>query len=574
MNTKNAVWGTIAVVGVGVGGWVWTHRASGAEIIYKTAAITRGDLRQTVSATGTVQPFTTVDIKSRAGGEVKVLPVEVGDKVKAGDLIASIDPTDSQTTYDQARADVEAGTARINQAEQTLSLQGITAETAIAQAKAAVDAAKSRLNQAKSTATSQPLLTNAAVSQAKASLNTSLQALAQLKSGTDPQARADAKAAYNSAKANLTNAELQLNRQKQLVAKGFVAQSAVDTAQAAYDVARANANSAQARADTVGDAQTASIAAAESRVNESRANLRSAEANRVQISLRNQDVANAEAALQQARIALQTAYANKAQIGIRAADVRTAKAQIARSQAALTNAKIVLDLTTIRAPRAGVILQKYVEQGTIITSGQSFNSSGTSIVQLGDLSRVLVDAAVDEADIGEVRVGQTVKVTLDALPDKDFEGRVRRIDPRGTSDQNVTTIRTQIELLHPNSSALRVGLNAECEFLVREKKNVLIAPARAVKDVKGKKMVQVLPPKPKDSQTQPEPIGKEVQTGVEIGDQVEIVGGINEGDKIVTAVIKPGEGGGGKGGGKGGPPGGGGKGGPPGGGGGGGRGGR
>ena len=570
MNTKNAVWGTIALVGLGAGGWVWTHRASGAEITYKTATITKGDLRQTVSATGTVQPFTVVDIKSRAGGEVKVLPVEVGDRIKAGALIASIDPTDSQTTYDQARADVDAGQARISQAEQNLALQAITAENAIAQAQSAINAAKARLIQAQATAKSQPAITNAAVAQSKASLNTSLQSLAQLKSGTDPQARADAKASYNSAKANLTNAELQLNRQKQLVAKGFVAQSTVDAAQAAYDVARANANSAKARADTVGDAQEASIAAAESRVTESRASLRSAEANRVQISLRNQDVTNAQATLNQARIALQTAYANKAQIGIRAADVRTAKAQIARSQAALTNAKIVLDLTTIRAPRDGVILQKYVEQGTIITSGQSFNSSGTSIVQLGDLSRVLVDAAVDEADVAQVSVGQTVKVTLDALPDKDFEGRVRRIDPRGTSDQNVTTIRTQIELLHPDSASLRVGLNAECEFLVREKKNVLIAPTRAIKNDKGKKTAQVLPPKAKDSTVQPPPTAREVKTGLEIGDQVEITDGLKEGDKVVTATIKPGEGGGGagKGGGKGGPPGGG-KGGPPGGGGGG-----
>ena len=558
MNTKTVVWGTAAVLGAGIVGWTWTHKAANADVIYKTATVEKRDLRQVVSATGVVQPFTVVDIKSRAGGEVKVLPVDVGSHVKAGDLIASIDPTDSQTTYDQARADVDAGQARIGQAEQTRTFQAATTVTGIAQAESLVRSAETRLAQAKATAAAQPILTEAAIRQARASLLTAQQNLAQLQQGTDPQARADAQSAFASAQANLQNALLQLNRQKQLVGKGFVAQSAVDTAQAAYDVAKAQADAAQIRSQTVGGSQTASIAAAQSRVNEAREAVRTAEANRVQIGLRRQDVASAQAALVQAQVGLQTALANRAQVGIRGADVQTAKAQIARSQAALTNAKIVLDLTTIRAPRDGVILQKYVEQGTIITSGQSFNSVGTSIVQLGDLSRVLVDAAVDEADISQVSVGQKVKVTLDALPDKEFEGRVRRIDPRGTTDQNVTTIRTQIEILNPEPG-LRVGLNAECEFLVHEKKNVLVIPARAVKNDKGKKTVQVLPSgdkSDKNAAPKAEPQSRVITTGMETGDSVEVTNGLQEGDTIVTATIKPGDdngGKGGKGGDKGGP---------------------
>jgi HlyD family secretion protein len=289
----------------------------------------------------------------------------------------------------------------------------------------------------------------------------------------------------------------------------------------------------------------------------------------VQIGLRNQDVANARAALLQARANLDTARANRAQIGIRAADIESAKAQIARSQAQFGNAKVQLESTTIRAPRAGVILQKYVEQGTIITSGQSFNSVGTSIVQIGDLSRIFVNAQVDEADIAQVAVGQKVKVTLDAFPDEEFEGRVRRVDPRGTTDQNVTTILTQVEILKPNRR-LRPGLNSECEFIVAEKEGVLAIPSRAVRNKQGKKFVLVLTPDPAKKPAPKAPgngggeAGKtaerEVETGLEAGDTIEIVSGLKEGDKVVTATIEPDAqkgGGGGQGGGRpGGPPGG------------------
>ncbi len=553
MTSKSLLWGTGAVALAGIGGWAWTHKTSASDVIYKTAPVEKSDLRQVVSATGVVQPFTVVDIKSRAGGEVKTLAVDVGTRVKAGQLIARIDPTDSQTTFDQALADVDAGNARISQAEQNQSLQGATTVTGIAQAQAAVVAAQARLTQAKAQAAAQPALTQAAIRQARASLFTSRQTLAQIQQGTDPQARADAQSAYASAQANLTNAGLQLKRQQQLVDKGFVAQSSVDIAQATYDVAKAQTEAAQTRAQTVGQSQTASIEAAKSRVNESQEAVRTAEANRVQIDLRKQDVANAAATLAQAQANLQTALANRAQISIRGADVRTARAQIARSQASLTNAKIVLGSTTIRAPRNGVILQKYVEQGTIITSGQSFNSQGTSIVQLGDVSRVLVDAAVDEADISQVSLGQKVKITLDALPDKEFEGRVRLIDPRGSTDQNVTTIRTRIEILNPEANVLRPGLNAECEFLVREKKDVLVIPTKAVRGDKGKKTVQVLPQTGDKGKggPQPEPQTRTITTGMETGDSVEVVDGLKEGDTVVTATIKPGDMKGGKGGGPG-----------------------
>jgi HlyD family secretion protein len=514
-----------------------------------------------VSATGTIQPLTTVDIKSRAGGEVKELPVEVGTFVKPGTLIARIDPTDSLTAFNQAEADVSAAAARVGQARDTLALQRLSIATAVADAEAQVRAAQARLAQAEQQARVQPSLTESAIRQSRAGLRRAEQSLAQLRAAGNPQERAQAQAALQTAEANLRNAEQNLRRQEQLLAKGFVAEAAVDSARTERDVAQAQAEQARARQRTIGAEQSGAVAVAEAQVSEARAALRTAEAGRVQISLRRQDVASARAALSQARTALQAARANAAQAAIRAADIQTARAQTARSEAQLRNARVQLDSTTIRAPRAGVILQRYVEQGTIITSGQSFNSVGTSIVQIGDMSRVFVDANVDEADIAQLKVGQKVNVTLDAYPDDTFEGRIRRIDPRGTTEQNVTIIKTQVEITKPDLR-LRPGMNAECEFVIAEAKDVIAVPARAVKEQKGKKIVEVLVGEKPDEKTET----REVKTGIEGGDVIQIVSGLKEGDKVVTQTIRPGDdkngrgggggrpgGGGGQGGGRGGP---------------------
>src|SRR5947209_18942160 len=83
-----------------------TAKAKGPEI--HTAKVERGDVVSSVSATGTLQALTTVDVKSNVGGRVDLLTVDVGSRVKKGQLIAKIDPTDTQSSYNQAKADDEA----------------------------------------------------------------------------------------------------------------------------------------------------------------------------------------------------------------------------------------------------------------------------------------------------------------------------------------------------------------------------------------------------------------------------------------------------------------------------------
>jgi HlyD family secretion protein len=221
--------------------------------------------------------------------------------------------------------------------------------------------------------------------------------------------------------------------------------------------------------------------------------------------------------------------ANRAQVGIRAADIETAKAQIARSDASLNNAKVVLDSTTIRSPRDGVILQKYVEQGTIISSGQSFNSQGTSWCRsatlASSLSRPRWTSRTSRSAAGPDGAADTGR-----LPDQTVVGQVERTNPLGTTDQNVTTIKTRIQVLTPDPQ-LRPGLNAECEFIIAEKKDVLVIPTRAVQSREGQEDGPGAEGRRKDAKPEP----REVTTGMEAGDSVEVTSGLQEGDKVVTA---------------------------------------
>jgi HlyD family secretion protein len=519
-----------------IASWITVGKMRAAkanEPTIETAKVEKGTVVNSVSATGILQPLTTIDLKSNVGGQIDKLAVDVGTVVKAGQIIATVDPTDSRTALNQAEADLSAANARLFQSKQTLTLQTEQHGVEVQQAQNSYDTAVARLAQAEAQAKVQPTLTKASIKQAQANYVLAQQNLRQLKEAGAPVGTIDAKSSYNQAKASTDKAKRNLDRQQGLFDKGFISASAYDDAKLTYDNAAAQAESAKERLDTIGQDYDAQLKASEARVDQAAASLDNAKANAVQDEMKRQDLAAARSAVGQALASLRSAKANALQIPIKAADIRTSQSGVVRSQATLDNAKTSMNYTTIRAPRAGVVLKKYVEAGTIINSGRSSNAgtgAGTSVVQLGDLSRMYVFASVDETDISNVEMNQKVDVTLDAFPDEIFEGVVTRIDPQTVLDQNVTTIPVTVEITDPDAR-LKPGMNATCDFIIERKEDVLVVPTEAVKDQDGKYSVTVL----KD--------GKQIERKVEVGiagDQTtEIVSGLKLGDVVVTAVIEP-----------------------------------
>jgi HlyD family secretion protein len=158
-----------------------------------------------------------------------------------------------------------------------------------------------------------------------------------------------------------------------------------------------------------------------------------------------------------------------------------AKASLVRAEAAFSIAEEQLQDTEIRSPISGIVLQKQVEEGQIISSGVSTVTGGTLIMQIAEMDSVYVVAEVDETDIGQVETGQRVKVNADAYPDMNFEGRVQKIAPMATVEQNVTVfeVTTQID----NSEGfLKAGMNSSIEIITAEAYGAVLVPNDAIKD--------------------------------------------------------------------------------------------
>ena len=85
----------------------------GDEMVFQSATVRRGDLRITAEATGNVEPIRTVEVTSKASGEVTRLYVDIGDEVEPGALLAEVDPRDVKNAFDQAEADLEVAQARL-----------------------------------------------------------------------------------------------------------------------------------------------------------------------------------------------------------------------------------------------------------------------------------------------------------------------------------------------------------------------------------------------------------------------------------------------------------------------------
>jgi HlyD family secretion protein len=177
-----------------------------------------------------------------------------------------------------------------------------------------------------------------------------------------------------------------------------------------------------------------------------------------------------------------------------------ARAQLVRAQAGLQSAQDALTDCNVLAPVNGTILTKKVEAGAVITSAVRDVSGGTVLLQMADLSTVQVSALVDETDIGKVQPGMETTITVDAYPNRPFQGSVLKIEPQSTVSQNVTMFPVLIQIPNPGG-LLRPGMNAEVAVHIGQRQNVLAIPTAALRterDVASAAQVLGLDPKTVD----------------------------------------------------------------------------
>ncbi len=158
-------------------------------------------------------------------------------------------------------------------------------------------------------------------------------------------------------------------------------------------------------------------------------------------------------------------------------DSASSASSLGSARAALDRAKINLNYATIVSPITGVVINRNVDVGQTVAA--SFNTP-TIFTIADDLTKMQVQASIDEADIGQVKVGQTGKFTVDAYPTRTFAGVVSQIRLQPTTVQNVVTYTVMIDVDNKDM-ALLPGMTANVTIDVQKAENVLTVPAAALK---------------------------------------------------------------------------------------------
>lgn len=163
-------------------------------------------------------------------------------------------------------------------------------------------------------------------------------------------------------------------------------------------------------------------------------------------------------------------------------DAANSSANLVKAQTNFELAELRLADVTIRAPLAGTILQRNVEEGTVIQSASQNVSGGSVLFIMAELAAMQVRTLVDETDMGQLRAGMTADVSVEAYPERVFRGVVEKIEPQAVVEQNITMFPV-IVTLDNRSGLLRPGMNAEVEILVDEATDVLLIPNTAIVNV-------------------------------------------------------------------------------------------
>jgi HlyD family secretion protein len=220
------------------------------------------------------------------------------------------------------------------------------------------------------------------------------------------------------------------------------------------------------------------------------------------------EVAQARLEISQAQLTRSEALLRSGVISIqehetRALDFANSRATLVRAETNFELSQLRLEDVTIRAPLAGTILEKNVEEGQVIQSASQNVSGGTTLVIMADLESMQVRTLVDETDMGEIRAGMPANVTVEAYPEQTFVGTVEKIEPQAIVQQNVTMFPVIVQLDN-RSGLLRPGMNAEVVVELAEAVGVLLIPNNAVvmpQDVQPAAMVLGLDPEAIDTRS-------------------------------------------------------------------------
>lgn len=374
-NKKTFIIVFVALLGIAIGAHYWNHW--------------RGEGGQTIKISGNIE-LTEVEIAFKSAGRLVFLAVDEGDFVKKGELIAKLDQAELSERRNSAQAAFASTESRLIQMTTSIQFQGEQVEGQLARAKAELQQAEA--------------------------------ALRDLEAGSRQQEIEASRAVMSKAETDYAKAERDWNRAQTLYQKEDISTSQYDDFRARFESAKALLQQSREQFDLVKEGpRKENIEAARAQVQRARANLRLAEANRIELTRLHQEKSARES------------------------DVRQAQSQLGVFETQLRDSEVF-------APMNGIVLVKAAEPGEVL-------AAGTTVVTLGNLAKPWLRGYINEKDLGRVKLGTAVKVTTDSFPGKAYDGKITFIAAEAeftpkqiqTQEERVKLVyRIKIEIDNPN----------------------------------------------------------------------------------------------------------------------------
>lgn len=448
----------------------------------------------------TMKALDETQIYARTNGYISKRYVDIGSRVKAGQVLAEIqspdvDQQELQAIADQAKAVATVGQSQADVRNKEASVEQTKADVAkahamIGQAQAALEGSKSRLAQ-----------TKAALSSAQAKV-------AQSRHALDIQ-----KSALKQTQAQQELADQTAKRYRSMLLQGYVAQQDADQAEATLKTANAAVESSKS---SIGAAE-ADVQAALQDVESNKALVKAAEAD-VQSSIQN--ITASRAALSSSMATVTAASAN---VGVSKANVTASIAQVNSNKANTQRFSVLQGFSKIVAPFDGVITARTADVGTLVAPGDSSNTK-LALFSMARVGTLRIQVSVPQTYFQAVRPGTKTTVLVKEIPGRKFEGTI--FENAGAIDPGTRTLLTEVRV--PNTDNVLIpGMYAQVKFDVGGAVKSLRIPSNTLMvDAGGPKVVVV----GLDSKLKFVPI----MISKDFGTEVEVSSGLTGNEQLVT----------------------------------------
>lgn len=462
----------------------------------RTSAAKEQEVLRTVAVTGNVAATESVELAPKVAARLTFIGGREGEAVRKGQIVLQQDTADYETQVRSANAQIESANAQIK-----------SADAQIRSSEASYQNALVKLAQAQTNLTLAEAQIENGVKDAQQQVQSSKSQLELAKRPQRTQEVTIAENAVAQAQANYEKAVVDRKRYAELVKEGAAAKSVLEQYETQEKVAEAALNTAKAQLDIARiGGRDESIRQSETTVSRAEFGLKLANANRQQLQVRRDDVKAAQAGVAQA----------KAAVGQARAGLSSAQATLSSAQSQLASAQLQVANCTVVSPIDGIIAKRSAEVGQLVGP----TAAALTIVTL---DTVFFEAQVPETDIGNVKIGMTVSVSVDAVAGKTFEGTVAKLYPTGSTSSRAFVVRVSV----PNPArTLRPGMFARGSVVLEKRRGVVVPKDAIVATEDGKLALFVA----KNGKAE----RRIVTVGVQTAEISEILTGVASGEPIIV----------------------------------------